>query len=262
MAVAAVQQTSKGQLIKRRLAETAQADGADCPPLMAGDRLTRAEFERRYEATPAHIKAELIGGVVYMPSPLGWPHGYATRLISNWLGAYQFVTPNVDGGDNATTRMGVDDEPQPDASLRLIEGGTSWLSAPVQTPRGKTVYLEGAPELVVEVAFSTASYDLHDKQETYRRNGVKEYLVWLLSEEQFIWFRLQEGVYVRIKPDRRGVIESAVFPGLRLKVKALLAGRMKEVLAELQQGLAAPAYAEFVKQQARTMKTAARRKRR
>ncbi len=197
-----------------------------------------------------------------MPSPLGWSHAHATRLISNWLGAYQFVTPNVDGGDNATTRMGADDEPQPDASLRLIEGGTSWLSAPVQTPRGKTVYLEGAPELIVEVAFSTASYDLYDKQETYRRNGVKEYLVWLLTEEQFVWFRLRDGDYVRVNPDRRGVIESTVFPGLRLKVKALLAGRMNEVLAELQAGLASPAHAAFAAQQSRKMKTAKRRKRR
>ncbi len=178
------------KLAKEQLAKTARRNGSACPPLVAGDRLTRAEFERRYEATPEHVKAELIGGVVYMPSPLGWSHAYATRLISIWLGNYQVATSNVDGGDNATTRMGDDDEPQPDASLRLIEGGTSWLSAPVQTPRGKTVYLEGAPELIVEVAFSTAYYDTGDKQEAYRRNGVKEYLVWLLSEEQFIWFRL------------------------------------------------------------------------
>lgn len=250
------------KLAKEQLAKTARRNGSACPPLVAGDRLTRAEFERRYEATPEHVKAELIGGVVYMPSPLGWSHAYATRLISIWLGNYQVATSNVDGGDNATTRMGDDDEPQPDASLRLIEGGTSWLSAPVQTPRGKTVYLEGAPELIVEVAFSTAYYDTGDKQEAYRRNGVKEYLVWLLSEEQFIWFRLQDGDYVRVKPDRRGVIESTVFPGLRLKVKALLAGRMNEVLAELQAGLASPAHAAFSAQQSRKLKTTTRRKRR
>lgn len=262
MAVAAVQRTSKGQLTKQRLAEAAQADGADCPPLIAGDRLTRAEFEGRYEATPAHIKAELIEGAVYMPSPVTLPHGEATANLALWLAYYAAQTPGVSCLDNATVRLDANNEPQPDLALRLIAGGTSQPSAPKQTPRGPAVYLEGAPELVGEVAFSSALTDLKKKPTIYERNGVKEYLVWSLSEQKLFWFRLQDGVYLPIKPDRRGVIESAVFPGLRLKVKALLAGRMKEVLAELQQGLASAAHAEFVKQQTRTMKIAARRKRR
>ena len=39
-------------------------------PLEHGDHLTREEFERRYEAMPHVRKAELIEGVVYMPSPV------------------------------------------------------------------------------------------------------------------------------------------------------------------------------------------------
>lgn len=39
------------------------------PPLENGDRLSRAEFERRYAAMP-HVKnAELINQTVYMSSP-------------------------------------------------------------------------------------------------------------------------------------------------------------------------------------------------
>ncbi len=235
-------------LAKEHVAKIARSNGHICPPLIAGDRLTRAEFERRYEATPEHVKAELIGGVVYMPSPVTLPHGQSTANLALWLGYYAASTPSVECIDNTTVRLDTDSEPQPDMALRLVAGGTSRPSEPKQTPRGPVIYLEGAPELVAEVAFSSALTDLKKKPPVYARNGVKEYLVWLLVERKLIWFRLQDGKYVRIKPDRRGVIESAVFPGLRLKVKALLAGRMVEVLDELQLGLASPAHAAFVAQ--------------
>ena len=49
------------------------------PPLENGDRLSLAEFERRYENMPSLKKAELIKGVVLMGSPVrfvqhGRPH--------------------------------------------------------------------------------------------------------------------------------------------------------------------------------------------
>ncbi len=42
------------------------ATRTDIPPLENGDRLSREEFERRYRAMPETVKAELIGGQVYM----------------------------------------------------------------------------------------------------------------------------------------------------------------------------------------------------
>jgi Uma2 family endonuclease len=63
---------------------------------------------------------------------------------------------------------------------------------------------------------------------------VPEYVVWQMREQRIDWFRLQDGRYVRVEPDARGVIESAAFPGLRLAVPKLLAGDNAGVLAELE----------------------------
>ena len=89
----------------------------------------------------------------------------------------------------------------------------------------------------MDIAASSASYDLHDKMRAYRRNGVYEYLVWLTQEQQFRWYVLQQGDYVQQQPDLQGVLSSQVFPGLRLAVVALLSGDMQRVLAVLQEGI-------------------------
>jgi Uma2 family endonuclease len=114
------------------------------PPLESGDRLTRAEFERRYEATPEKFKAELIEGVVYVASPVRVFHGNPHFNLITWLGVYSTATPGVSGSDNTTTRLDLDNEPQPDAQLRIEIGGTSTIS--------EDGYIEGAPELVAEIA--------------------------------------------------------------------------------------------------------------
>jgi Uma2 family endonuclease len=198
------------------------------PPLESGDRLTRHEFERRYHAMPDTKKAELIEGVVYMASPLrfrshGQPHG---NLII-WLGTYKVSTPGVELADNATVRLDLDNEPQPDVVLLIDErfGGQARIS--------DDDYIEGAPELVAEVAASSAANDLHDKKKAYRRNGVKEYIVWQSLENKLDWFSLQNGEYVSLEPGREGVIKSRIFPGLWLDVQALRAGEMTQVLAVL-----------------------------
>src|SRR5262249_18427318 len=210
----------------------------EIPPLESGDRLTRHEFERRYRARPDIKKAELIEGVVYMPSPVharshGGPHGQ----IIGWLATYCAATPGVEFYDNTTVRLDLDNEPQPDALLRLepAAGGHSRVSA--------EDYIEGAPELIVEIAASSASYDLHEKLQVYRRNGVQEYLVWRVYDKQLDWFRLVQDEYVLLAPDENGVVHSRVFPGLRLAVQALLAGDLATVLAELQKGLGTPEHA-------------------
>lgn len=211
------------------------------PPLESGDRLTRHEFERRYTAMPHLKKAELIEGVVYVPSPLrfnshGQPHG---DLII-WLGVYKVATPGVKLADNATVRLDLDNEPQPDAVLLIDErlGGQARIS--------QDDYIEGAPELVAEVAASSAAIDLYDKKRAYRRNGVREYIVWQILENKLDWFSLQNDEYVLLEPDADGIIKSFVFPGLWLNVTALLAGEMTTVLALLQQGLNSQEHVEFV----------------
>jgi Uma2 family endonuclease len=223
------------------------------PPLETGDRLTREEFERRYRAMPRTKKAELIAGVVYMPSPVKNVHGVLQGDLVWWLTTYKVFTPGVLNGDNVTVRLDAENEPQPDALLRLNEalGGHSRVS--------HDGYLEGGPELVAEVAGSTASYDLHDKKETYRRHGVREYIVWSVYEGRIDWFRLERGEYVRVKP-RAGVIRSRVFPGLRLDVKAMLAGDLRRVLAVLQEGLASKEYADFAARLSQRVEQTAKKK--
>jgi Uma2 family endonuclease len=209
--------------------------------LESGDRLSRAEFERRYQAIPQIKKAELIEGVVYVASPVrirkhANPHGQ----IITWLGVYAAATPGVMVGDNPTVRLDLDNEPQPDALLRIDEakGGQSRIS--------EDDYIEGAPELIVEIAASSASYDLHDKLRAYRRNGVGEYLVWLTQERAFRWYVLQAGEYVEQPPDDLSILRSQVFPGLQLAVAALLVGDMPQVLTVLQAGIASAAHQQFV----------------
>lgn len=156
------------------------------PPLESGDRLTRPEFERRYQAMPYLKKAELIEGVVYVASPVRMAnHGRLHAQIVGWLMVYSAATPRVDLADNATVRLDIDNEPQPDALLRLPEvGGNSCIS--------EDDYVEGTPELIVEVATSSASYDLNDKLNAYRCNGVQEYIVWQIYENNLDWFSLKK----------------------------------------------------------------------
>ncbi|MCC5638483.1 Uma2 family endonuclease [Nostoc sp. CHAB 5844] len=208
------------------------------PALASGDRLTRAEFERRYQATPEKFKAELIEGIVYVASPVRAFHGNPHFNLITWLGVYSAATPGTSGADNTTTRLDLDNEPQPDALLRIETGGTSTLS--------EDGYIEGTPELIAEIATSSAAIDLGDKKNAYRRNGVQEYLVWQTFENHFSWFRLQSEEFVLIEPDGSGIIRSLTFPGLWLAVTALLEGRMIDVLNALQMGLASPEHQAFV----------------
>ena len=208
-------------------------------PLENGDRLTRIQFERRYTAMPKLKKAELIEGIVYMASPLRHrSHGNPHAAIMAWLSAYWIATPGVDIGDNSTVRLDLDNEPQPDALLRIESGGHSIVS--------EDDYVEGAPELIVEIAASSAAYDLHDKKQVYRRNGVQEYIVWQVFENKLDWFSLQSGEYVPLQPDDNGVVRSLVFPGLWLAVPSLVAGELPKAIALLQLGLNSPEHAQFI----------------
>lgn len=210
-----------------------------CPPLQNGDRLSREEFERRYEAMP-HVKlAELIEGVVCVASPLSLDHGEPHGDLSIWLGTYKVATPGVRMADNVSLRLDASNEFQPDVSLFIdpAAGGQT---------RATDRYLSGAPELVAEVAVSSAALDRGDKFRAYQRNGAGEYLLWQPREGKLDWWRWQDGEFVLLEPEH-GVLRSRVFPGLWLDPEALLAGDMTQVLTVLQEGVQSEAHRTFVK---------------
>lgn len=208
------------------------------PPLDNGARLTRVEFERRYEAMPEIKKAELIEGVVFMASPVSERHCWAQGLLTAWTVVYAAATPGTRAGSDGTVRLDDDNEPQPDVILRVRPeyGGRT------RTPG---TFIEGAPEFIAEVAISSASIDLHGKLNAYRRNGVREYLVWRVADEAVDWFVLREGDFRPLAPDASGLLESEAFPGLRLDPAALLKDDMARVLAVLQEGISSAAHAAF-----------------
>lgn len=213
------------------------------PPLQNGDRLTREEFERRYAATPENVKAELLEGVVYlMSSPVSHDfHGNPHFRFNGWLYTYQTGTPGVEGGDNSTLRLGREDEPQPDGFLRILPafGG--------QSQTAEDGYIVGSPELIGEIAATSASIDLGVKWRVYRRRGVKEYVVWRVYDQAIDWFTQNGGQSQALPCDSAGIYRSRVFPGLWLDSKAMIAGDSARVLKVLRGGLRSAEHATFVK---------------
>ena len=211
------------------------------PPLENGDRLTRAEFERRYDAMPDLKKAELIEGIVYMGSPVSASkHGSPHFDMIGWLYLYKAMTPGLVGFDNASARLDLDNMPQPDVSLIISPacGGQARIS--------EDDYIEGAPDLVAELASSSASYDLHVKLNVYRRDGVREYVVWRVRDKKIDWFLLREGEYERLPIGPDGIYRGEVFPGLWLDPEALIGGDSVRVAEIARQGVESPEHAAFV----------------
>ncbi len=203
------------------------------PPLFNGDRLTAAEFMRRYEACGEDVKAELINGIAYVMMPAHFEgHGVSDSITNFWLGYYACKTQGVQHAQNATTKLSRLDIPQPDGLLMWLpeKGG--------QARKSEDDYLEGAPELVVEIAASSRNYDLFDKRDAYLRAGVKEYIVVQTWDKIVNWFILENDEYAAMKPDKKGVLRSRVFPGLWLNAPALLALDRAGVLSTLEHGLA------------------------
>jgi hypothetical protein len=211
------------------------------PPLVHGERLTRAEFERRYDAMPHLKKAELIEGVVYLPSPVhSEQHGGPHADLITWLATYRAFTPGVAVNAGSTIRLGANSDPQPDAVvfIRPDRGGQVRIST--------DDYVEGGPELAAEVAASSGGHDLGAKLQLYQCHDIVEYVVWRVLDEAIDWFVLRGGRYVRLTPDGAGVYRSEVFPGLWLAADALARRDLARVLSMLQQGLATAAHAAFV----------------
>ena len=176
------------------------------PPLLVnGDRMKQQEFHRRYEAYPNKgAKFELVGGIVYMASPLRWPHGNHHVKLGTALELYAASTPGVDVGDNATAILGEESEPQPDLAMRVFPeyGGQSEINA--------DQYLQGAPELIAEIAHSTRAIAMNQKRNDYLQAGVAEYLVVCIEEQELHWFDFRTGQM--IAANRQGIWPSACFP--------------------------------------------------
>jgi Uma2 family endonuclease len=214
---------------------------SELPPLEPGDHLDQPTFHARYLAMPEDVQAELVGGIVYMPSPLRARHGRVHMELNHWLMEYKADTPGVDALDNATVILGDDSEPQPDACLRILPeyGG--------QSRENEEGYVVGPPELIAEVALSSESYDLHTKLRDYERSGVQEYLALSLRQSRADWFVLEDQKYVALTPDDRGILRSRLFGGLWLDSQALLDGTTQSVQDVLQKGLASNEHAEMLR---------------
>lgn len=213
------------------------------PPLAPGDKLTRAEFLRRWEAHPEIKNAELIGGTVFMSSPVSVEHGDRDGDVGGWLSVYRAATPGTASGRNTTSFL-LDETPQPDLNLRILPeyGGASWV---------EDKYLHGSPEMLTEISLSSASIDLHDKLDVYEAARIPEYLVILVFEQEIRWHILVDGKYQLMTPGPDGLLRSRVFPGLWLDGPALLAGNLAQVLGKLEEGLRSPEHQAFVAELAR-----------
>jgi Uma2 family endonuclease len=219
------------------------------PPLVNGERMTQAEFHARYLAYPEDEKWELIGGIVYnMTSPLSLTHSDYDGEIGFALETYRRATPGVHVLHNATTILSEESEPQPDLGMRILPefGGQSRPNA--------EDYLEGPPELLVELAHSRRAIAMHAKRDDYERTGVIEYLVVCAEEQEVHWFDFSSGR--PIKPNRKGILRSRVFPGLWIDGAALLRCDSARITEVVEQGLASREHAAFVRRL-----RAARRKR-
>jgi Uma2 family endonuclease len=212
----------------------------ETPPLRDGDRVTRVEFERRWDAMPEVRKAELIEGVIHMPAALSVDDGDSHFDLNGLLRMYRSRTPGVQGSDNASIRFDDRNMPQPDGLLRIREshGGRCRVT--------DDRYLEGAPELIAEIANTSTAYDLGVKREVYRRSGVKEYIVWRVANRAVDWFILRNGQYSRLEPGPDGILRSEVFPGLWLDPVALINEDMGRHLEVAQLAHGSPEHCEFL----------------
>lgn len=217
---------------------------AELCELHSGDRMSREEFHRIYDAMPDGFKAELIGGTVYVPSPLRRRHATMHLELGAVFFHYASRTKGLEAGDNATVLLGEESEPQPDLYLRILpeHGGRSRSTG--------DDYIWGPPELVAEIAHSTCSIDLHAKKDDYTKHGVCEYVVVCIREEIVRWFDLENGT--EFTPGDDGIVRSVLFPGLWIETRALFEKNAARLIGTLEAGLATAGYREFVRKLAVT----------
>ena len=211
------------------------------PLLQSGMKLDQEEFLRRWYAMPKIKNAELINGVVYMPSPLSRDHGVPDNTVSGWVAVYSWNTLETEAGTNLTYLFSSKNVPQPDQSLRILpaHGGRTKDEGNLNA---------GPPELAIEVSVSSLSFDLGDKLTMYELEKVQEYLIVDVKNQQIHWHQLVDNKYQRLESDDTGVLKSIVFPGLWLHGQALFDRDAVLLQNVLQQGLQSPEHADFVEQ--------------
>jgi Uma2 family endonuclease len=200
------------------------------PVLVTGERMSLKEFFRRWEALPDLKHAELIDGVVYVPSPVSLEHGSLDTLVHWWLAQYALATPGCRAGNNSTWLMR-GSAPQPDAFLQILpsHGGQS---------RTRKQYGAGAPELVVEICLTSTEVDFGPKLRLYQKAGVREYITVEMFGERITWRILQDGIYANQEKPADSILRSQVFPGLWLDIGGFWAEDGAKMLAALKAGLA------------------------
>ena len=178
-----------------------------------------------------------------MPSPVRNSHNEATSLVVWWLVTYTASTPGGRVAARTARAPGFGQRGPPDALLRLV-ADSRWRYAHMS--RGEP-YRRPAPELVAGWRSVALRYDVRVKRRIYRRNGVREYLIWRVEDRVIDWFYLTRMTTSPCRLIRKGSCEAA-FPGLWLAVQALLEGDLATVLAALQNGLQSAGHIAFVKQ--------------
>lgn len=202
------------------------------PLLLApGDRMSRDEFLRRWEQMPDLKFAELIEGVVYMPSPVTLPHASFDSLLDGLLFLYAARVPGCSSESNATWLMTPESAPQPDLSLHWVQkkGGRSWMEGRLAA---------GVPELAIEICASSRSYGLGPKLALCQAAGVPEYMAVLIEERRVEWRYLDQGRYRLLKAHKDGTLRSRIFPGLWLDAAAFWKADRAQMIAALERGLA------------------------
>jgi Uma2 family endonuclease len=208
------------------------------PQLRNGDQMKQAIFHAQYEQMPEAFRAELLDGTVFVAMPLGHPHANGHACLTTIFGTYIADTPGTEILLEATTILGEDDEVQPDLLLRVLPefGG--------RTRTNYAQYIEGPPELICEVAYSSRSIDLHLKRKRYLSAGVLEYVVLCLDPGEIRWFDFVNREM--IQPDSQGTYRSRIFPGLWLAEEALLNSDYASALEILHHGIATLEHSELV----------------
>jgi hypothetical protein len=213
---------------------------AALPLLISGQRLDQPTFHERYEAMPPETRAELVGGVVYMPSPMRGDHGETEHTLGGWLFHYQLKTPGVKGASGATIKLNQEGEPQPDRLLFIARELGGQLAVDSEG------YFLGAPELIVEISRSSRAYDLGSKKADSERAGVLEYPVVELDPDRIHWFIHRDDRFEDLPPGTDGIYRSEVFPGLWLDPHALYAEDLDRLIEVLDQGIATPEHTAFI----------------
>ena len=179
-----------------------------------------AEFLRRWDQMPALKHAELIEGVVHLASPVSLIHADFDHLFHAWLSRYEDTADGLGISGNCTCILNGNSF-QPDLALRRV------------TAPENTKYIERPPGLIIEICYSSRSYDMYTKLAAYKLAGVAEYMTVLIEDKRVDWRILNEGRYDMLEPNRAGFLESPTFPGLRLDTGAVFPPDIKRMKAAL-----------------------------